>query len=89
MKSLWVICSGDFFVFLVLYFIAYYSHCGRDVLSSDQLLVFNLALLFFPSDKATISLSGVLSKNCKVVVLSAYFACVVMETVLPNSLQCL
>lgn len=28
MKSLWVICSGDFLFFLVLYFIACYSHCG-------------------------------------------------------------
>lgn len=47
MKSLWVICSGEFLFFLVLYFIAYYSHWQNDVLGSDQFLGFNLTF-FFP-----------------------------------------
>lgn len=65
MKSLWVICSGEFLFFLVLYFIAYYSHWQNDVLGSDQFLGFNLTF-FFSSDKAAAHLSGVLSKNCRI-----------------------
>jgi len=83
MKSLWVICSGDFLFFLVLYSIAYYSHCGR--LMFLALINFSFLIChFFPSDKATTSLSGVLSKNCRTLALSARFSFVVMEIVSIN-----
>lgn len=84
MKSLWVICSGGVLFLLVLYFIACYGHCGRLMLLALIIIFFFQSNIFFPSDKVATKLGGVLSKNCKILVLSARFSFVVMGIVSIN-----